>query len=646
LNREVLDRWCERGILGLVLAILVFGPLAFGAVDTIPFLVIQGLTLGVLVLWGARLWLNERPQFLWPPICWAVLAFTLYAIVRYKTAQIEYLARQELIQILVYSFLFLAILNNLHRQESTQLICFTVIFLAMGISFYAFYQVVTNSPHVWSVRSFYPHRGCGTYICPNNLAGLLEMLVPVALAFTLAGRLKPVLRVLLGYAALVLLVGIAVTFSRGGWFSTLIALVVFFGVLMFQRNYRLPALVFFILLVGTGTVVFPKSFVFQQRLKALFSGEGKVNDDARFTLWRPALEIAREHPWWGAGPAHFDACFPAYRPEVVQSRPDWVHNDYLNTLTDYGIVGVVLVGAAWVLLGIGVRRTWRAVRGSQSELGGRSGSNKLALVLGVSVGLLALLCHSVVDFNLHIPANAILAITLMALLTGYLRFATEQYWFSARLVTKLIATAFLLTGCFYLGTQGLLRSREAVWLRRVEKAPEFSPQRVDYLKKAFAIEPLNGDTAYTIGEIFQTRSREGSDYYPEFNGVDYRELARQGIEWLERSEKLNPLNAYAFLRHGACLDWLGKFEQASVCHEKAEKLDPNGFFTMDYIGLHYVESGDYAAAKSYFDRSIMLHPYNNPIARNWREVVVRKLLEDASQENTLNKTLNVTVAPN
>ena len=146
MNRELLDRWCERGILGLVLAILVLGPLALGAVDPIPFLIIQGLTIGVLVLWGARLWLNQRPQFLWPPICWAVLAFTLYAIVRYMTAEIEYLARQEMLQILVYTFLFLAILNNLHRQESAHLICFTAIFLAMGISFYAFYQVVANSP--------------------------------------------------------------------------------------------------------------------------------------------------------------------------------------------------------------------------------------------------------------------------------------------------------------------------------------------------------------------------------------------------------------------------------------------------------------------------------------------------------------------
>src|SRR4051812_29291929 len=105
MDREELDRWCERGILGLVLAILVFGPLATGAVRSLEFLIIQGLTLGVMLLWGMRLWINSRPQFLWPPICWAVVAFSIYAIARYFGDNVEYIARLEIIRILVYAFL-------------------------------------------------------------------------------------------------------------------------------------------------------------------------------------------------------------------------------------------------------------------------------------------------------------------------------------------------------------------------------------------------------------------------------------------------------------------------------------------------------------------------------------------------------------
>src|SRR5437879_5222992 len=165
--REVLDNWCERGILVLVLTVLLLMPLVFGgrpqaAVGspadiflTNPFGAALWLLLPVLLLWGFRLWLNQKPQLLWPPICWAVLAFTVYAIIRYRTADIEYVARQELIHILVYALVFLVVLNNLHRQESVQIISLALIFLAMAISFYAIYQFVTGSDRVWHLLSGY-----------------------------------------------------------------------------------------------------------------------------------------------------------------------------------------------------------------------------------------------------------------------------------------------------------------------------------------------------------------------------------------------------------------------------------------------------------------------------------------------------------
>src|SRR6185295_9505837 len=210
MKRDVLDRACERGILGLVLAILVFGPLATGAVRPLEFLVIQGMTMGVMVLWFLRLWLSPKPQFLWTPLCWLVVAFTVYAIVRYLTCNIEYAGRKEMIRVLVYAFLFLSILNNLHRQESTQVISFTLILLATGISVYALYQFLSGSDRVWWFRAMYKGRASGTYISPNNLAGFLEMLLPLALTYTLMGRARPVTKVFLGYGFLAMVTGIGV----------------------------------------------------------------------------------------------------------------------------------------------------------------------------------------------------------------------------------------------------------------------------------------------------------------------------------------------------------------------------------------------------------------------------------------------------
>jgi len=90
-----LDWMCERGILALVLGMLVFAPLAFGAVDTWAWLVVQMLAAGVLLLWAARLWLNPKGRLHWPPLAWVVLAFMAYAVARWWTAEIEYVARRR-----------------------------------------------------------------------------------------------------------------------------------------------------------------------------------------------------------------------------------------------------------------------------------------------------------------------------------------------------------------------------------------------------------------------------------------------------------------------------------------------------------------------------------------------------------------------
>src|SRR5258707_995164 len=272
MNREVLDRWCERAILGLGLAILIFGPLAMGAVDTVPFLVIQGLTISVVLLWGARLWLSERPRLLWPPVCWAVVAFTAYAVVRYLTADIEYVARQELIRVLIYAFVFFATLNNLNRQRSVQIASLALIFLAMGISCYAIYQFLSGSDRVWNLHTPYKHQGTGTYISPNSLGGFLEILLPLSLAYALTSRLKPLAKVFVGYAALMIGAGIVVTGSRGACLSTAAALLFFFGVLAFNLAFRLPALVFMVVIIGAAMLFIPKLSFFKHRFHELVMG--------------------------------------------------------------------------------------------------------------------------------------------------------------------------------------------------------------------------------------------------------------------------------------------------------------------------------------------------------------------------------------
>jgi len=629
MNRAILDRWCERSILGLVLGILVFGPLAMGGVDAPEFVVLQGLTATVMLVWALRLWISPKPQLLWPPLGWAVLAFAALAIGRYLTADIEYVARLEMIQMLIYAFLFFAIVNNLYRQESVQIISFTLIFLALGISCFAVYQFLTHSNRVWGYVSPYLGRASGTYISPNNLAGFLEMLLPLATAYVLVGRMKPVLRILLGYAALVILAGMVMTFSRGGWMAVTVALLALLGILTFHRNHRLPAFLLLVFLAGGGTIFvtkyLSKTFSYIQRV-GTSPDSGQFDISVRRDIWTAAGQMWRDHFWWGVGPAHYDYCFREYRPQSIQLSPDRAHNDYLNLLADWGATGGIIVLAGMVAFGAGLRKTWKYVRPLENDFG-RGLSNRFAFFLGASTGLLALAVHSVVDFNLHIPANAILAVTWLALLGSNLRFATERHWLGARRPAKLLATLALVAGVAYLGCQGWRRGREAVWLAQAEQSPVYSPTQAANLEKAFAVEPMNFETAYNLGEAYRVESFDG--------GQNYEGLAKTAMQWYARGMKLNPHEGYNYLRYGMCLDWLDQHDEAGPYFNRADALDPNGYYTEANIGWHYVQTGDYAAARPWLERSLRLHGQQNEAAASYLEITGRKLIENASGQGFL-----------
>lgn len=620
MNREVLDRWCERGILSLVLAILIFSPLAFGAVRLQEFLVVQLLTLGVLVLWLARVWLSERPKFILPPISWAVLAFAGYAVGRHLTCDVEYVGRQELLRIIVYAVVFFAVLNHLHRQESTQIIGFTLFGLAVCISFYAVYQFVTNSDRVWNVNSGYVGRGSGTYICPNHLAGLLEMLLPLAVAYAFVGRGKPLTKILIGYSALVMAAGIAMTASRGSWVAVGLALVGLAVLLFTQRSFRWPATLLLGLLLIGGVLAAKQTDYFKKRIEKAFA-TGKVDLITRTVLWDTATQMWRDHVWFGVGPGHYDLRFRGYRPTTVQLQPERAHNEYLNALADWGITGTAIIATALGLLAVGVLKTWKHVQRGDRAFSSNL-SDKFAFVLGATAGLFALLLHSVVDFNLHIPANAMIAATLMALLSSHWRFATDRFWFSARRPGKLIASILIITTISYLGWQEVRLGREWFWLNRAAQAEESSLTKAGLLEKAYAIEPANGDTAHAIGEIYRLNSFDGKS--------DYAELADQAIAWYQRGITNNPYNSYNYMHWGMVLDFLNRHAEAESVFLKADELDPNGYFTAAHIGRHYVEAGEYAAARPWLERSLLLFRKDNLVAAQNLKIANERLLETAN----------------
>ena len=132
--------------------------------------------------------------------------------------------------------------------------------------------------------------------------------------------------------------------------------------------------------------------------------------DLRWTIWQATVRMALETPVFGVGLGAYQDAFTRFRPTVVPADKlvDFAHNDYLQLLAETGVVGFGLL--AWALVGLAVFVVRRLVL------------RRDPLVKGLTIGALCALAvaafHSVLDFGLHRPANAILVVATAAIVAG------------------------------------------------------------------------------------------------------------------------------------------------------------------------------------------------------------------------------------
>ncbi|HMO64072.1 MAG TPA: O-antigen ligase family protein, partial [Verrucomicrobiota bacterium] len=599
MDKDTADRGLEWLILGLVAGALGFAVLGFGAVRTQEWLVVQGLVALAAAIWAVRLWLNPAQRLLWPPVCWGVLLFTGFAVWRYTEAPVEYVARGELLRILTYATLFFVVVNNLHRQTTTLVVAGCLLALATALAFLAAYQFATTSDVVWGLGrgGQYGRRAGGSFVNPNSFAGFLALLIPLAAALAIAGRMQPVWRVLVVYALVAMLAALGMTLSRGGIAAAAVGLAFVFALLLFNRDYRWLAGAGLALLAAgalVGTVLINRDVALKRRVTDGLSTEQVIARNSRQAIWPATLAMWQDHRAWGVGPGHFQARFNQYRSEWVHGDPEHAHNDYLETLADWGAAGAAVIALPWLLLGWGVWRTCGQVKRAPADLEVRR-SSKYAFVIGATGGLVALLAHGLLDFNFRIPANALVAVTWMGLLTGHMRFATDDWWVPSRWGWRLAATALIAALLAGLGWDLGRRGRENLHLARAVGLPGGSDEALRELRAAWAVEPRNPQTAYDLGESLRLRATLVT------TGADAD--AEEAVTWFRRAAELNPYHRSNHLGLGRALALLDRHQEAAAAFQQALRVDPNGRVTSFYLGWHALSTGDYPAAWEWFIKS-------------------------------------------
>jgi O-antigen ligase len=610
--------------MGAVLAILVWAPLAYAAVRVQPgeedaphlygFLVVQALIAFALVLWAIRCFTQRPFRLLWPPVCWGVVAFIIYAIWRCQHVDIEYLGPQQLLSVILYGALFFLVLNNFTRKESATIVAVVLIALGTMESVWAFYQFASHNPRVWAVLkpAGYALRGSGSYVNPNSFAGMIELILPLALVYTAMARVSAAARVVFGYAALVMMGGIVVSASVGGNAAMIATVAVFCVILLCQEDYWKRGLV----ALGTLTLVSVVLFLVFSGLTQRIEAKGGIteNGDGRKIYWTAAEQLFHQHFLWGIGPGHFKYEYPMWAPFWGQVTLDNAHNDYLTTLCEWGFVGFALVIITVGLLYMGIAAMWPSLRRKSND--GKKNSSKTAFVLGAALGLFSILIHSEVDFNMQIPANACIAVTLMALLAAQWRFATERFWFNPGRIGKVILAIAALGTAGFLGVRGVQAGTEFYWVNQSLNPKATWDQEVAGLKKAHEIDPRNYLTLYELGECYRGRALQGDP--------GNEALAAQAMDYYKAAMNLNHYDSWSPMRYGMCLDWLDRSQEANPYFTKTLTLRPNNSTLEFYLGRHSMEVGNYPLAKMWFEYADWAHPPSD-LAKSYLKVVEERL---------------------
>ncbi|HEV7513532.1 MAG TPA: O-antigen ligase family protein [Candidatus Acidoferrum sp.] len=309
---------------------------------------------------------------------------------------------------------------------------------------YGLVQYLTGWQKIFGyVKKYNLEEATGTYINRNHFAGFLEMVIPFGVALVLYENAKLPRKVVPGrsanaqikrmlggrklsriglwlFAATVMVAGLFFSLSRMGIISAVASLAVMAAFAGFQRKAGLwfaagimACGVILVLWMGAGPTL--------GRFGTISEEYASV-DESRWSMWKDTARLIGGHPLLGCGLGTFPVAFTRVQSTFLGQFVNHAHNDYLELASDLGIPAAAVFFGSTAALLVRVAR-----KAASSEV-----SFERAIALSCLGSIAAILLHSLTDFNLYIPANALmyslilgLAASIPAANSGVLRRAYE-----------------------------------------------------------------------------------------------------------------------------------------------------------------------------------------------------------------------------
>jgi O-antigen ligase len=392
----------EDALLYGIFGLLLFGPLAFGAVEPWSIFVVEAGSAALFLLWIGRQILDGEMKVQWNPLFlpMGIFGALIAAQLIFRMTAYPHDTVSLALQFCAYALLcFLAGQTLLRGAQARKL---ALIFSVYGAALagFALLQGISSNGKLYWIRQ--PRSGgwiYGPYVNHNHYAGLMEMLVPIPLIVSLTRLAPPKVRAVAAATAAVMVGTIFLSGSRGGMLAIFAELVILAALLVKQkRGLRTAIGIGVFLAIVVGLLVWIGGAELSQRIATAGPGHSELASDIRSYINRDGLRMFLKKPVLGWGLGTFPIVYPEFRTFYTNFFVNQAHNDYLQLLVEMGLFGFATM--VWFVVTVYVR-AFKKIKNWPSEMSG-------AVTLACMLGLSGILVHSAVDFNLQIPANAAL----------------------------------------------------------------------------------------------------------------------------------------------------------------------------------------------------------------------------------------------
>jgi len=382
-----------------VCLLVAYAVLAFGGVDSLSEAVLEIGAMGLLLIWTLRSVGEHRIEIRWNWLYLPVLGLCGVGIGQYALSltAYPYSTKVELLKLGMYLFLGFLAVESIRTEKDQKGVAWFLAGLSFAVSLVGILQFFSwNGRIFWLGKVVSAGTPFGPFVDRDHFAGFVELTVPFAFALLLSRAARREM-LLLGLFGIVPVGAVVLSGSRGGILS-LIFEAGLMGILsrrQITRSGKGRSAVVLLVLCGMFTAWLGMEGAYG-RFKDLISYG--VTGDRRMSLYKDTWRIFADHHWMGTGLGTLQSVYPRYESRYDGYIVDHAHNDYLELLADTGIAGG-LCGIAFIVVLFG--QGFANLRKATTPFGVAFHSAALTACSG-------LLLHSAVDFNLHIPSNALL----------------------------------------------------------------------------------------------------------------------------------------------------------------------------------------------------------------------------------------------